>query len=917
MIKFKALGFPLLIFISVWLGTFLVLFLSPVSHPALEMRLQSSDPGFSQLFFADADSAFAEERSTWALVQKGDNELRFPLSSFRGTTGSSLRWDPLDQPGIFSVSSIELTSLFQRENVDTSALTPSLDVSAIELTVAGVEFALESNDSQILLALDTSGFYQKAFRIAALIAFAIALIVALGIYFIHKSRKSTRVDTYESDSFGIRAIASSSKPIMPSWVVVICGIVALAGLFMLIRGSQVIGVSWDEPIREDALAEYFRSGWLIPRAYFGEGTADQVLAVVYAPVALLMGHATGAILGTHAWFVNSVAVNAYEARHLFVALTSLLAVASVAATARFLLKSWHWSLLSVALIFSIPLWVGHSMFNIKDVPVAAGFTLYTLVLTTLAIRTPTGRNAWITVIGFSAGGVLALGSRPGIWVAIAASTVGIIFLILLLDTRSTGLSVALRSAFSRLGLVLASVTLSYGVLWVVYPAVFNNPWSLMLESLSGSQRFPAQATTLTAGIEMSSQSPWLYIPLWLMAQMPIIVLLSAAVGALWLGRKYVLSIFRSSPGDPVMRGGIAVFLQVVIVPLGAILLGSTLYGGVRQLLFIFPALALLSMLGIRALVMLAASSSRQWTIQLTWGVLTLGLVVPMIAQVRLFPFNFAYFNAAAATEKVNGNWDVDGWWLSDRELVAGQVFPNRTVCVESSNRPLAACSQVGVIEPFLETSDSSDLILREDEYVSLTRFDQEMNSDSCNTWKEVTRGLFWQDLQLSRVDICTAILKPYPQEGLRFSGLTKPDTSLLWGWDPYLFWGWGLPDSSGIWMNQSEASIGFTIKESILAREEPDTVTISGFGSPITSQSMVLRVFVNGVDVGTTQVPADQAVTSSTFDIPDHVWRALESDNVIIRFSLENEFQESVDFGNEIGSTEIFHLNTLNISKRE
>jgi hypothetical protein len=80
---------------------------------------------------------------------------------------------------------------------------------------------------------------------------------------------------------------------------------------------------------------------------------------------------------------------------------------------------------------------------------------------------------------------------------------------------------------------------------------------------------------------------------------------------------------------------------------------------------------------------------------------------------------------------------------------------------------------------------------------------------------------------------------------------------------------------------------------------------------------MVLRVFVNGVDVGTTQVPADQAATSSTFDIPDHVWRALESDNVIIRFRLENEFQESVDFGNEIGSPEIFHLNTLNISKRE
>ena len=78
-------------------------------------------------------------------------------------------------------------------------------------------------------------------------------------------------------------------------------------------------------------------------------------------------------------------VDAYAA-HLVVALCGLLGVFAVAAIGRRLLGSWSWGLVMAASLMAILMWPGLSMFDIKDVPAATGYTLVTWGLVELLFQ---------------------------------------------------------------------------------------------------------------------------------------------------------------------------------------------------------------------------------------------------------------------------------------------------------------------------------------------------------------------------------------------------------------------------------------------------------------------------------------------------------------------------------------------------
>ena len=101
----------------------------------------------------------------------------------------------------------------------------------------------------------------------------------------------------------------------------------------------------------------------------------------------------------------------------------LLGVFAVGAIGRRLLGSWAWGLVAAATLMAIPMWPGLSMFDIKDVPAATGYTLVTWALVELLFQqrtsvaqppggvSPSSPPAWSSTIG----------SRPGLWPGLAAS----------------------------------------------------------------------------------------------------------------------------------------------------------------------------------------------------------------------------------------------------------------------------------------------------------------------------------------------------------------------------------------------------------------------------------------------------------------------------------------------------------------
>jgi len=541
--------------------------------------------------------------------------------------------------------------------------------------------------------------------------------------------------------------------------------------------------------------------------------------------------------------------------------------------------------------------------------VAAGFTIFTLGLVLLGSQPAHRRVIAGVIAALSLGLVLAMGSRPGIWVGLLAAAIGTLVLTFLATLRTVGREEAVRSAVSGAAAIVAACTIAWVFLWLIYPATFGSPISLLANSLGSSQAFPWSGETLTAGLQFPAQPPPTYVPLWLGGQLPLIVLVLAALGTVVAGVGYIRVLRGSQEPSRITVGSIPVVLQAFAVPSGAILLGSTLYGGLRQLLFVFPAIALLAVIGLYWVLLWTARQKPRRLTPIVWALVIAGLFVTLISQLRLFPYSHAYFNAAASAGDIDRNWDVDGWWLSGRELVENQRFPERTICVDSAERTISSCSRMEMVTPFLSEFGGSDIDLQEDQYVALSRFPYPVNQDPCAPFREVTRGLFLQQIQLSHADVCTASLTQYPSEGLSFAGLVKEDPVLLWGWNPYLLWGWGDPDPDGVWMVGPSASIGFVLPTTSVEPSGELSVTVTG--SALANDGASLRVFVNGTDSGTLPIPGEGQTETSTLAVPESAWDGLGEDRVIVRFQAEGIDPESLASAVDTGLPGLIRIDDL------
>lgn len=899
-----------LVFGGVTLFAFALLFISPWGQPVLQVQVESSHSGFSQAFFAQEENGFVESASAWAPVSTERTTVRFPLRSWRGTVGTFIRWDPLDQPARVTISRLALKSPVLHQEIDLAAISPSVGMSEVLIDGEEAVIELQSNDAQALLSADVPSFVRESLKRSAFIAVGIGLIAGAATVLLLSTRRRNLdfVTSSPLRSF----IPVSNRPIpIPVWVLLSLSILSLAGLASIILGARSIGISWDEPSYESALGEFFRSGWYAPRSSFVDGSPSDVAAFVYGPFGDLAGHVIGSLLGTQPWFTESFTPASYEMRHLAVGFISLAGIASSALTMRVLTREWRWALVGLAVVVSVPLFMGHSMFNTKDAPVAAGFSILTLGLAHLVTQRVAVKPLLISALLMGVGIVVAVGSRPGIWIALVATALGTLILAFLSAWRSQGIAVSTAWLSRTATAVVIAVIGAYLVLWFIYPMAFSNISAMLSGSLSTSQAFPWSGQTLTAGNLMPAPPPWNYIPLWLGAQLPLIVLVGALLGLVGTLVSLIAAMRRRSPVATVTIGAIPVALQAVTVPLGAVLLGSTLYGGLRQLLFIFPAVAILATLGIYWTLTWLRSTRQRILLPVVWILVVIGLAVPLFSQIRLFPYSFAFFNAAAASTDIDRNWDVDGWWLSGRELVEGQQFPERTICVDSTARPITDCSRMGMITPYLEEFGTSDVTVAEDQYVALSRFPQQFGADQCAPFREVTRGLFFQEIVLSHADVCTVNLAPYPDVGMSFAGLAKEDPVVLWGWNPFLLWGWGQPDPQGVWLVDQEASVGFTLPFD--GESAPQEITITGTGSEFGDGGATLRVFVNGVDVGQAQVPASGVTQTLTFRVPSGAWSELGDGRVIVRLEVEGVDLESLTSISDTDVTGIYRLEQLNV----
>ncbi len=399
----------------------------------------------------------------------------------------------------------------------------------------------------------------------------------------------------------------------------------------------------------------------------------------YGPLFSLIGHLVAVATGAEAWGSIAATDAAFAARHFVVIAFSFLGVAAAGWGVALVTRSRVWGLATSALLMSIPMWTGSAIFNVKDIPIAAGYTLFTSGC--IALTLPAAwSNSRRRIEGFVAvyfGTLILWGVRPGTWVAIALAFAGI----LLIRLRFANFAhpwATVKTLVAPVGAVAAS----YLTMLAIYPAAFINPVKLLFMSFKETAAFPHDTYILTDGELLGTPPPWYYLPKWAAAQLPeVVVALTIVIApiAVWL----VLSrLFRSNSTarDFAIPAIVVTFAQFAAFPLAAILLKSTVYGGLRQFTFLFPGLVMLLMI----ILFLASTAPAVRRIKALWptvvGFLVASTVMTTVIQVQIFPYQFSYFNPTTVATGVDGRWDIFARKLATGELWSQLTLEEREAC---------------------------------------------------------------------------------------------------------------------------------------------------------------------------------------------------------------------------------------------
>jgi len=441
---------------------------------------------------------------------------------------------------------------------------------------------------------------------------------------------------------------SGTFPQAPLPLVIVAALVLVAGLAMTLIGAGQTGLSVDEAGHVNRLEAFIDDGLYVRGSEWEGVDKDEIPpnAFVYAPGTALVMHAVNTVLGIDQFGHPSDSAAAYTVRHYVVAAMSLLALAAVFGLVWLMTGAWRWGLVGSAALAAVPMWTGHSMFNPKDTPVAVGYTLMTLAVAGLVMAAGyTGRrrlvSAGAAVVGMILGIALMVGTRPGMWPGVVAAVVVAVGLL------------AVARAVDRwlLGGLAVGLVGSYAALLVIYPRIFSRPLAMLEVSLGQTMDFPSGSDIPGRGYVFERTAvEW---PLLLLAYL----IVGSALGA-WLS----VRLLKSDPRRAAVIGVVGAQAYALIA--AAVITRSNLYDGLRQLLFAVPAQAALATLGIAATVALGRRKLTRWVVAI---VAMAALVLPMIVQARLYPYQYGYGNVAA--EALGAEILNDKWRVSFREHV--------------------------------------------------------------------------------------------------------------------------------------------------------------------------------------------------------------------------------------------------------
>ena len=426
-------------------------------------------------------------------------------------------------------------------------------------------------------------------------------------------------------------------------------------------GAFVAGTSWDAPYDTSAAQAFFTlpDGLTLKQAYAFIPEISEYYGVLFFQLVDVLG----SLVGTTE-ILDPRNPESYVWQGLANTTLAVVTIAIFSMAVGYATKSSFAGTATWATVMTLPLWVGMSHMNFKDMPVASGLSLLSAGLIFAHRR---GREGHIGTLAFalapiSIGSFLAVGTRVGaIVLVIAIVGLSTAWWVLLAVRRKTLPQVIQTTVMTGIGLAASIV-----MLWLTNPVAHIDTPRLIFDSIRVSGSFPIDFTVRVAGVDVATTNlPLWYAPAWVAAQLPLtlwVCLLVCLALAVPVARKF-------GPAQ-VTRGAGNLFpllAQAFVLPALIIVSGATLYDGIRHLLFAVPA-------GIAILMVLLRNVLSPWDQRQLAGVtlaalIFAGVIFNIFALARWFPYSYAFINPIAGANAPDRDWELDYWGVSAREGV--------------------------------------------------------------------------------------------------------------------------------------------------------------------------------------------------------------------------------------------------------
>ena len=344
--------------------------------------------------------------------------------------------------------------------------------------------------------------------------------------------------------------------------------------------------------------------------------------------------------------------------------------------ARRLFHNPWWGLLASGVLTASPRIFGDAFYNSKDIPflVTAIAAILTLVLLSDSLNKKLSWRVVCVLLFLHAGASAVLISTRVAGIVIIPLT---LFLVLI--------EVVKTPSFWKLQLIIffGYLVLSAGLTILFWPILWHNPWGEFVNAFIKMSKYPFGRMVLYLGKYFSADKlPWHYLPVWIGITTPLIVLAGILPGIWeWIGSMLNAMGWAKKGKDkiPALKSlDSEIFVWTVIIgwlvfPIAAIyIFNSVLYDGWRQMFFVYPAIVLISLRGLKALYKwLLHFNLKSNGIRIAAGLfLLVGLAEPIWFMVRYHPHENVYFNAFAGNPlTLRQRFELDYWGLSYKQAI--------------------------------------------------------------------------------------------------------------------------------------------------------------------------------------------------------------------------------------------------------